>query len=192
MTLGKTGKRCLVYVVVLSLALCLPVSANKFGNKIDVAGMKEIEAAAAESFPLAITEKKVVEECIDTEDLFEETDVLSFTVENRSGKTVTGYTIKFVAYNDEEITTDISGNLISSSSLYDSPEIFTLDKTGLELADGEKSVVSVPVSFSRFVGVRAMISDYTDDTGTVTKNPDYPNWENLAFGLAAGNVTELD
>ena len=192
MTLGKTGKRCLAYVVVLSLALCLPVSANKFGNKIDVAGMKEIEAAAAESFPLAITEKKVVEECITTTEMNDPTDVLSFTVENRSGGTVTGFTIKFVAYNEDEKTTDIKWSRVASLNVNESPEIFTLDKTDLELADGEMTVVSVPVSFRLFVGVRAMISDYTDDTGTVTKNPGYPNWENLAFGLAAGNVTELD
>lgn len=163
--------------------------AYQFGYSIDVEAMKEAEQAS--DFPVQVVLKKVVEECIDTETFMEPCDVLAFTVRNDSEDTITGITLKFVAYDEANETADVSADLplVSANS---SPEINELKEEGLTLEPGQEYTLATAVNYSRFVGARAMIASYTNEAGEQISNPDYPSWENLAFGLSGGNVTELD
>ena len=178
-----------VFVCLFLLLFSMPAAAAQYGYWIDVDAMKELEASS--DFPLQITEKKVVEECLDVDSLIGDADVLAFTVQNNSTEIVTELTVGFVAYNDEQKTCDITSGMkpyIAGSS----PEIFTQVKSDIELAPGESIVLSSEVSWSMFSGVRAVVKSYATQGGESAVNPIFNTWQNLAFGLSGDNVTELD
>ena len=182
---------CAALMLLFGMALmhCVPAAASQFGNLIDVDAMKNLETSS--DFPVRVTEKKVVVECIDVVEIGGDSDVLVFTVENGSADTVSSLTVRFVAYDDEQKTTDITRGL-KPIGINSTPNIFTQEKTDISLAPGESTSISTAVSFSLFSGVRAMVESYTTDGGKTVSNPAFEQWQNLAFGLTGGSVTELD
>ena len=157
--------------------------------------MKELEQAS--TFEVMVTEKKVVEECLDTELMDDNDDVLVLTVTNSGSEPVHSVKVKFVAYNDQNLTAKLqsSGRISISVGLGDdsAPEIYSM-VTGEDeiLEPGSSQSLVQAVDYSWFTGVRAMVEEYVLADGTHVANPDYPAWENLAFGLGSSNVTELD
>ena len=166
--------------------------ADKHGYAIDPEAMKEVELAS--SFEVQVTEKKVVEECLDTDSMDFNTDVLVLTVTNAGSTPIRSIKVKYVAYNDENITTDVaSSRSIAFNMMDEAHEIFSAVSGEKETVEpGETCQLMQAVNFSLFTGVRAMVQEYTLEDGTVVSNPDYPTWESMAFGLVSGDVTELD
>ena len=187
-------KRRTIAALALAVAACSCISASaaKFGYEIDPAAMKELEQAS--TFEVQVTEKKVVEECLDTEMLDHNDDVLILTVTNNSDVPVRGVKVKYVAHDDQNLTAEVTGfnGSFGSFAGNDQPEIFSVESGEEVLEPGGVHSFVQAVDFSQFTGVRAIVEEYVLEDGTKVANPDYPAWENLAFGLGSGAVTELD
>ena len=193
MKVHRAARRLAALTLILALCLCGTASAGEYGYEIDPAAMKDCEAASL--FDVQVTEKKVVEECFDSSDIFGyQMDALVVTVTNNSSSVISAVTVYFVTYDAENKTTcpTSSGSVTSISSAKATPKLNALQRDDLALAPGESCLLSTKVDYENFVGARAMVSEYTAADGTVVANPDFPAWQNLAFGLSAGNVTELD
>ena len=177
--------------LILLLLFVWSFGITAYAYEIDPDEMKAVEAESAANYALVITQKKVVEECITTDDLYNPTDVLGFTVENRSQDTIQSFTLRFVVYTDDNtVANTVYTPFISPHG--ENRELYLLEKDGLELRPGESFEIFTAVDYGRFTGARAMIETCTLADGTVVSNPLYPTWDNLAFGLSGSNVTELD
>ena len=180
--------------IALALCLCLSLAcaarADAYGYKIDVSAMKALEAADA--FPVKVTLKKVVEEYFDTELMDNNGDLLAFTVENGTDGEVSGFTLYFVAYDDGELTQDITSGIVSSIASGGKPQLSTVTPPDVSIAPGGTYETGLAVNYSRFTGVRAMIADYTLPDGTVVENPAFAAWQTLAYGMVSDSSTELD
>lgn len=187
-------RRRISLALAAGLVLCMGMtaSADKHGYEINPEAMKELEEAS--TFEVRVTEKKVVEECLDTESMDYNDDVLILTVTNGSDKPVKAVKVKYAAYDDKNITTEVASSKNIVFSMGDAAhEIFSVESGEDEIIEpGGTCEFVQAVNFSLFSGVRAMVAEYVLEDGTVVSNPDYPNWENMAFGLDGGNVTELD
>lgn len=174
----------------LALSLLTTASAGKYGYAVDVDAMKAAEAA--DPFPVRVIERKVVEESFSV-DLFENADdALVITVENGSQDAVAAVKVGFVAYDKDGVTVEVTGELTPYTGLQAEHEIYTLNKDGLSVAPGGRVELVKKVDYSRLHSVRAMVAEYTTESGETVVNPSYAQWQNLAYGLTAGNVTELD
>ena len=181
----------LALALLLALSLAGTALAGAYGYEIDVNAMKAQEAA--DTFPVRVVEKKVVEECFDCALGEYNDDALVITVSNGSTDTLAALKVCFVAYDEGNKTVEATSDMyISSFNINASPEIYTMSKEDLSVASGQNCVLSMPVSYEKFVGVRAMVAEYTKADGTVVTNPAFAVWQNLAFGLAAGGAIELD
>ena len=175
----------------LMLLLGCAALAYDYGYAIDVDALKALEADCP--FPVVVTEKKVVEECLDTEGFGNSLDdALIFTVTNGSDAGLSAITVCFVAYDAEGNTQNVTAEGLTFTDSSAPPQINTLDKDGLTVAPGESAALSVAVDYSKFVGVRAMVARYTAEDGTVVENPQFAAWQNLAFGLSSEATTVLD
>ena len=194
--LNKCWKSLLAAALTLALLTTGAALAGEYGYEIDVAAMKALEEGCP--FPVRVTEKKVVEECFDTEGFFDDNDdALVITVTNGSDAEITALKVCFVGYDADQLTRRVQGDDMSIASFNASPKINTLSKDGLSVAPGGSCALSMKVDYahdgtSKFVGIRAMVESYTTADGAVVANPQYDEWQNLAFGMAGGNVTELD
>ena len=180
---------CVLSALVLLLAVPAAVVAARYGYAIDVDAMKALEASC--SFPVCVTEKKIVRECFDVKRLSDESpDALVVTVHNGTDRVVTGLKVGIVAYDEGNL---VRNTVRTNSVSYDaSPEITYMIKSDISLAPGESCIVTLRVNYSCFSGVRAMVAEYTTEDGASVANLDFGAWQNLAFGLAAGDSTELD
>lgn len=183
-------KLAALLALLLLVFLTGAAQAADYGYEIDVPAMKALEEASA--FPMRVTEKKVVVEQFDTDNWNDPTDALMITVANDTNATVTEVRLCYVAYDADNCTCDIEGTSISIPSFDAAPKISSVTKSGISLAPGEKTVFTTKVSFDRFTGLRAIVSQYTDDTGNTVANPDFARWQDMAFGVSGGSVTELD
>ena len=189
-------KRIILLAAVFTLLGSRAASAAKYGYEIDPEAMKTMEEES--TFPVKVTEKKVVEECLDVEN-YDPSDILSLTVTNGSDTEISAVRIQYVAYDENNRTADISGGRallqlqFSMGADTVAPEIYTLGKEELAIQPGESFAISTAVDYGSFTGLRAMVEYYVTSDGTQVDNPSFPMWQNLAYGLeATGNVTELD
>ncbi len=183
------GALSLALTLLLALSLAGAALASAYGYEIDVNAMKAQEAA--DTFPVKVIEKKAVEDCFDCDMGEYNDDALVITVSNGSTDTLTALKVCFVAYDGESKTVKVTSDMVFSA-FNASPEIYTMSREDLNVASGQSCVLSMPVSYENFVGVRAMVAEYTKADGTVVANPTFAAWQNLAFGLAASSSTELD
>ena len=185
-------KRVLLFLLIAVLVWVLPAQASPYGYKIDVSAMKALESSS--SFPVRVTQKKVVEECYDTDSMGAPCDQLSFTVENGCAEEISGFRLFYVAYDETEATQkiDSTSGISFSISSSEGPELYSVAATDLALPARDSIEAGLPVHWKTFVGVRAIISEYTAADGTVVSNPDFPAWQTLAYGMVSDNSTELD
>ena len=181
-------KRVFALLLICCVLTAACASANKFGYAVDAELLRNLEEQSA--FPVRVTEKKIVLECFDRRMGESGADALVITVTNETDKTITGVQVGFIALNEEGLTTDVLDRY-TISSLDAAPEIMTMARSELSLAPGESCMLSLRVDYDYVKGVRAMVSGYTTEDGTVT-NPDYDLWQSYAFGLDSSNSTELD
>ena len=178
-------------MIALCVCLVLPgisACADAYGYKIDVNAMKAREAA--DSFPVKVVLKKVVEEYFDTSSFNDPYDLLAFTVENGTDSVVTGFTLVFVAYDEDECTREITRSMPVLSS--GSPKLNTVNPGEIAIDPGATFTTGQAVFYEKFTGVRAMISKYRLADGSSVANPAFTEWQNLAYGMVSDNSTELD
>ena len=182
-------KQIFLILLAVSLLFCLSAQAGKFGYSVDLETLKALEEQS--SCPVRITETKIVLECFDLESFSRDgADALVITVKNGSDSVIRSVKVGFIALDGEGLTTDVVSSMTYTPGA--SPEIKSMVRTDLALAPGESCTLSMRVDYSRFKGVRAMVSEYETDDGTVRVNPDYELWQIYAFGLSSDSSTELD
>ena len=184
-----TWRRIFAALLVLCLLGTIPASASKYGYTVDVETMKMLEAQS--SCPVHVTEKKIVLGTFDEKAFSDEgADSLVITVINGTDSPIASVTVGFIALKEDNSVTDIKSNLTYQPQ--GSPEVKRLVRSDLTLAPGESISLSTRVDYGHFKGVRAMVSEYTTEDGSVKINPDYKTWEMYAFGLSSTDATELD
>ena len=135
----------LALALLLALSLAGTALAGAYGYEIDVNAMKAQEAA--DTFPVRVVEKKVVEECFDCALGDYNDDALVITVSNGSTDTLAALKVCFVAYDEGNKTVEATSAMyISSFNINASPEIYTMSKEDLSVASGQNCVLSMPVS----------------------------------------------
>ena len=182
-------KRIPALVLLVCVLFAAAAQADKFGYEVDIPMLKSLEEQS--SFPVQVTEKKVVLDTHDEKSFSDDgADSLVITVTNNTDKTLTGLEVGFIAVNENGCTTDV----VSSFSIYspgDSPEVKKAGRDDLSLAPGESIDLPMRVDYECFKGIRAMVIWYKTEDGKVN-NPDYDLWQTYAFGLNSSNSTELD
>ena len=182
-------KRFLILLLAICLVACSTAAASKYGYPVDLETMKMLEEQS--TFPVRVTEKKVVLENYDVETFSDAgADALVITVTNGSGNEITSLEVGFIAVTEEGKTTDVVRNW--DISIGGTPEIKRRVRSDMNLAPGDKTELVARVDYSCFKGVRAMVISCRLADGSVLKNPDYEQWKNYAYGLTSENTTELD
>ena len=99
-----------------------------------------------------------------------------------------------MAYDEEEKTQEInkSGMTVYIAGSDAAPELYSMTAADLSMPAGDRIEAGMPVHWDTFVGVRAIISEYTAADGTVVPNPDFTAWQTMAYGMVSDNSTELD
>ncbi len=184
-------KRFLSILLMAGLLVSGSAAASRYGYPVDQEVMKALEQQS--SCPVRVTEKKIVLECFDRESFSKDgADALVITVTNGSDTVLRSVKIGFIAVDEDGLTTDVASSMSMVYAPGASPEIKTVSREGLALAPGESCAVSTRVDYSRFKTVRAMVSEYETEDGSVVVNPDFERWQVYAFGLSSDSSTELD
>lgn len=185
----------LALVMALAAALCGAALALEYGYTVDVEAMRALEQGCA--FPVKVLEKKAVEEVFDSSEMMDyNTDALVVTVVNNSESIVSEVRVCLIVYDDSAAV--VKPTRSSLASFHEQAEIISLVKSGMALEPGQSCALSMQACYAgsdgtpRFTGARALVAAYTDEAGNVIGNPDYAEWQNLAFGMSGSNVTELD
>ena len=188
----KKKTKALLLLLVLLLSVPALVSAAKYGYPIDVPAMKALEETSA--FPVRVIGKTVTEEVYDVEGSYLPADVLTLIFRNDTDMEVTGFKVFWVAYDAEGITQKIdSTSMIADfNDSHGSPQLYSAELNHISFPAHSENSSGLPVHWDTFVGVRAMVAWYTDASGNTVENPDFPQWQNLAFGMVSGDSTELD
>ncbi len=182
-------RRFFVILAAVCLLNTVSAAADKYGYAVDADTMKILEEQSA--CPVRVTGKKVVLECFDEKTFSNEgADALVITVTNRTESVITSVKVGFIALKEDGTTTDVTLNMTYEPR--SAPEVKTLARSGLSLAPGESCDISARVDYERFKSVRAMVSEYETENGSVTVNPDYELWQMYAFGRGSAEATELD
>ena len=121
-------------------------------------------------------------------------DALTLVFRNDTDTEVTGFKVFWVAYDEEGKTKKIDSSSIIAdfNDSNGNPQLYSAELKEISFPAHSENSFDQPVHWNTFTGVRAMIAWYTDASGNTIENPDFPQWQNLAFGLAGESSTELD
>lgn len=175
-------KRSLLSRVALLAALACLLAAPALAKNhyaIDTDALKALEKT--DTFDVTIV-KKTVTDGANSGDLGNP-DVLTLTVENRSGAQIASLVVLAVAYDDANTAQDLQGSgLIGISIGEQKRELDTLTLDGLAIGAGQTHQLNIPCDHDNFTGVRTLVAQYVTDAGQTVTNPLYPQWQELALG----------
>lgn len=148
---------------------------------VDVDALKALEQE--DPFELRVT-RKVVTDGVSSSMSDGNRDMLSLTVENTSGETVTSVIILAVAYDGDNDSTELKepGYGIVAYSGRAKRQVSTLIFNDVSIAPGGSTVLNTPCNHRNFTGVRVLVAQYTDEDGEEHTNPLYEEWQELALG----------
>ena len=174
-------KRFLTICAALALVICLaPVSVLAYFNSylIDVDALKALEQT--DEFDVRITKKTVTDGANSD---FAQPDILSLTVENNSGSTLSQIIVLMVCHDGGNMTVKLQNdNAIYVAGTKSKRVLSTFTFEDLNAAPGAVFQQNIPCTHSNFTGVRTLVVQYTDSEGTAVTNPLYADWQELALG----------
>ncbi len=171
----------------LSLLLLLPLwpagseeegQAYAFNRyELDPEAMKALEQQ--DEFPVRVT-KKVVTDGV--KKMTDNPDMLTLTVENRSGDTVAALVLLVVAYDEDNRATPIQWTNTVALTGTAKRQISVWPYDSLDLKPDGTWILNVSCEHRLFKGVRVLVAEYTDAEGETHVNELNGEWQELALG----------
>ncbi|MBR0463504.1 MAG: hypothetical protein IJJ23_03870 [Clostridia bacterium] len=175
-------KKSLISVLCLILCLCLwAAPALAFNNyAVDVDALKAVEQQ--DTFNVKITRKTVTDKANGD---FNNPDILAFEVTNGSDAAIAQIVIALVAHDAEGKAQQIQSAGLSAISMNmgtDARRLTEITFTPAGASAGAVFTLSQPCDHGRFTGVRAIVKEYTTESGETIANPLFDEWQEEALG----------
>jgi len=173
-------KKCLMISLCLILILWTASAMASFNHyTFDVDALKAIEQT--DTFAVRITRKTVTDKATGG-DLHNQ-DVLSFEVTNNSNSGISGIVIACVAYDANNTAQSLRSEGLSAISMGNTARCLTeITFTPENASAGAVFTLNQSCCHSNFTGVRAIVKEYTTESGEVVANPLFTAWKEEALG----------
>ena len=167
----------IILCLVLSLLTLPALAINHY--QIDTEALKALEKS--DTFDLRIT-RKVITDGANSADIRNQ-DILSFELSSSSDANITSIVITCAAHDENGAAQQLmNGGLSAIRMGTEARRLTDISFTTKEASPGAVFTLSQPCDHSQFTGVRAIVREYTTDSGIVVVNPLFEAWQEEALG----------